>query len=64
MRSVTYNEFGKPSDVLRIEDRPTPETKAGEVRIKTILSSIHNHCLLYTSPSPRDVNETRMPSSA
>lgn len=46
MRSVTYNEFGKPSDVLRIEDRPTPETKAGEVRIKTILSSIHNHDLI------------------
>ncbi len=46
MRSVTYNEFGKPSDVLRIEDRPTPEPKAGEVRIKTILSSIHNHDLI------------------
>ena len=23
-----------------------------------------NHCLLYTSPSPRDVEESRMPSSA
>ena len=23
-----------------------------------------NNCLLYTSPSPRDVEETRMPSSA
>ena len=23
-----------------------------------------SHCLLYTSPSPRDVEETRMPSSA
>ena len=22
------------------------------------------HCLLYTSPSPRDVEESRMPSSA
>ena len=22
------------------------------------------HCLLYTSPSPRDVNRSRMPSSA
>ena len=24
----------------------------------------HNECLLYTSPSPRDVEESRMPSSA
>ena len=24
----------------------------------------HNNCLLYTSPSPRDVEESRMPSSA
>ena len=23
-----------------------------------------HHCLLYTSPSPRDVEESRMPSSA
>ena len=30
--------------------------------------SVYNHmyipCLLYTSPSPRDVEESRMPSSA
>ena len=25
---------------------------------------IVNNCLLYTSPSPRDVEESRMPSSA
>ena len=25
---------------------------------------IQNTCLLYTSPSPRDVEESRMPSSA
>ena len=24
----------------------------------------HNHCLLYTSPSPRDGHQSRMPSSA
>ena len=24
----------------------------------------NNNCLLYTSPSPRDVEESRMPSSA
>ena len=26
--------------------------------------AINNVCLLYTSPSPRDVEESRMPSSA
>ena len=25
---------------------------------------LYIHCLLYTSPSPRDVEESRMPSSA
>ena len=26
--------------------------------------TLHETCLLYTSPSPRDVEESRMPSSA
>ena len=26
--------------------------------------NIKNNCLLYTSPSPRDAHESRMPSSA
>ena len=46
MRSATYNEFGKPTDVLSLGDRPMPEPKANEVRVKTILASIHNHDLL------------------
>ena len=29
-----------------------------------ILLAIVNHCLLYTSPSPRDRQKSRMPSSA
>ena len=31
-------------------------TKDGEI--------VLHHCLLYTSPSPRDAHESRMPSSA
>ena len=31
---------------------------------KNELPKLNNHCLLYTSPSPRDVEESRMPSSA
>ena len=34
---------------------------ASEVLTKTVP---HKSCLLYTSPSPRDVEESRMPSSA
>ena len=29
-----------------------------------VKSSLYNACLLYTSPSPRDAHESRMPSSA
>ena len=31
---------------------------------KSITSAVKKVCLLYTSPSPRDVEESRMPSSA
>ena len=30
----------------------------------TVLGVIRRSCLLYTSPSPRDAHESRMPSSA
>ena len=29
-----------------------------------LLKKLYRDCLLYTSPSPRDVEESRMPSSA
>ena len=45
---------------------PKPMVQIGD---KPILSHIMNFyqsygCLLYTSPSPRDAHESRMPSSA
>ncbi|MGE6573009.1 zinc-binding dehydrogenase [Psychrobacter namhaensis] len=46
MRSAIYNTFGKPTEVLSLGDSPVPEPKADEVRVKTILASIHNHDLL------------------
>ena len=30
----------------------------------TMMTDLYELCLLYTSPSPRDAHETRMPSSA
>ena len=35
-----------------------------DARLDAIMVGIHKACLLYTSPSPRDVNRSRMPSSA
>ena len=32
-------------------------------RVKSY-TNLNNHCLLYTSPSPRDRQKSRMPSSA
>lgn len=46
MRVATYDHFGKPSDVLNVGERPMPQPAANEVRVKTILASIHNHDLL------------------
>ena len=36
----------------------------GQARADFVLKAQCEVCLLYTSPSPRDVEESRMPSSA
>ena len=49
------------------EDRlPSLDERASKVeaKIKNISGRVMHICLLYTSPSPRDVEESRMPSSA
>ncbi|WP_218221966.1 zinc-binding dehydrogenase [Nesterenkonia sp. Act20] len=45
MRAVTHETFGEPWDVLTVEDVSVPEPGAGEVRIRTLMSPIHNHDL-------------------
>ena len=35
-----------------------------ELNILIDISKLSNYCLLYTSPSPRDTDKSRMPSSA
>lgn len=46
MRALVHHSFGDPATVLAVEDRPMPEPDAGEVRIRTSFSPIHNHDLL------------------
>jgi len=45
MRALIHPTFGAPEEVLRIEDRPLPEPAAGQVRLRVVLSPIHNHDL-------------------
>ena len=55
------------SDVTGIEDLLVDEKRWGGGLHKTKEGgylSIHKDCLLYTSPSPRDRQKSRMPSSA
>ena len=43
---------------------PIPKYIAVEGPIGVGKTTLANNCLLYTSPSPRDAHESRMPSSA
>jgi len=45
MRALIHPAFGEPEQVLRVEDRPVPEPGAGQVRLRVVLSPIHNHDL-------------------
>lgn len=45
MRSAVHHTFGEPAEVLVLGDRSVPEPGPRQVRIKTILSPIHNHDL-------------------
>ncbi|UOA28113.1 zinc-binding dehydrogenase [Pseudosulfitobacter sp. DSM 107133] len=45
MKSAIHDTFGEPVDVLETKIIDTPEPAAGEVRVKMLLSPIHNHDL-------------------
>ena len=42
----------------------TGESGVGKENIPKIIHQYSHSCLLYTSPSPRDLSTSRMPSSA
>jgi len=45
-------------------ERPAPEFQALARRLLATNVAVFKACLLYTSPSPRDLSTSRMPSSA
>ncbi|MFF3028410.1 zinc-binding dehydrogenase [Microbacterium sp. NPDC057944] len=45
MRALIHHTFGEPEEVLAVEDRPLPEPGPGQVRLRILLSPIHNHDL-------------------
>ena len=55
---------GTVDNVLRVHSL-RPSTMVGHMKLyKSVLHDEKNTCLLYTSPSPRDRQKSRMPSSA
>ncbi len=46
MLSVKFDRFGKPAEVLRVEEVPIPEPAAGEVLVKLLARSINPSDLL------------------
>ena len=57
---------GYPADKIIVND-PNEEKRAFFAQYGVAVSTDNEQsitCLLYTSPSPRDVEESRMPSSA
>ena len=61
-REITGNDVYKPSEML--VNLAKDGGKLGEAPQKGDRKEKLGFCLLYTSPSPRDVEECRMPSSA
>jgi NADPH:quinone reductase len=45
MRCVVYDAFGVPAEALHLADRPVPAPGPGEIRVRMVLSPIHNHDL-------------------
>lgn len=43
MRTLIHHSFGPAEDVLAVEERPIPEPDPGQVRLRIVLSPIHNH---------------------
>ena len=69
---VPYNERIQILKHVKYVDEVVPQTSMNKLlawdqyqfQVMFVGDDWYNTCLLYTSPSPRDVEEPRMPSSA
>lgn len=43
MRILTHDRFGEPDEVLHLTEAAVPEPSDGQVRIRVMLSPVHNH---------------------
>ena len=57
---VVYTNVQTPMPTINLQANAASQTKAGKATCYTYVWV----CLLYTSPSPRDLSTSRMPSSA
>lgn len=46
MRALVHSSFGDPAEVLSVQDVPVPEPGPGQVRLRVLLATVHNHDLL------------------
>ncbi|MBB3950176.1 alcohol dehydrogenase catalytic domain-containing protein [Aureimonas jatrophae] len=46
MRSLVFDRFGDPAEVLSLSEREPPAPGPGEARLRMVLSPIHNHDLM------------------
>ena len=60
LKSLYQNGY----NISCVYTQPPQKSKRGQKINKSPIQGISETCLLYTSPSPRDVEESRMPSSA
>ena len=62
----TNNRLGvgttNPQSTMQVGTGITMDGFLGQIRTTGVITA--SSCLLYTSPSPRDAHESRMPSSA
>ena len=69
-KQPTFNDIKKIGYLMRVkntamkEDPSTPMSNKRRASPKTTPPTERGGCLLYTSPSPRDTERSRMPSSA
>ena len=73
--ALELSKAGHDVTIIERDQTPMPKThdeafdwdRRGAPQVRhshALLGRLHNICLLYTSPSPRDRQKSRMPSSA